>query len=224
MKNNDRVSKFALNLIIETRFMTVINTHDASFHNPIWEQLALIREKRFTNREIDIIACLLCGRSRAISSFLSIAPKTVETHIRNIMLKIECNSREGIIDFIEKSDKFLLIRAYYQTLAITQTFEKILKEKLPFIKRQATVCKISFDTSLLDRERIFINHLNKHLNLLNISTTINPCEKHSINEHISIAKTDNKNESVPTIYIFASNSNLPIPPPQFYFFSFNWQK
>ncbi len=43
------------------------------------------------------------------------------------MLKIECNSRENIIDFIEHSDKQLLVKAHYQSLVSDVLFEKALK-------------------------------------------------------------------------------------------------
>ncbi len=66
--------------------------------------LKVIKNIRFTDREIDVIACLIGGRSyKKIASILSISPKTVEYHVRNIMLRIGYNSRESIIDFIEKS-------------------------------------------------------------------------------------------------------------------------
>ena len=68
------------------------------------EHLSVINGINFTPREIAVIACLLHARGTSrIASFLSIAPRTVVTHIRNIMLKLECNSRENIIDFIQTS-------------------------------------------------------------------------------------------------------------------------
>jgi DNA-binding CsgD family transcriptional regulator len=82
---------------------------------------------RFTQREIDVIACVLYNRGATIPSFLQINPRTVETHKRNIMHKIRCNSREGIIDFIEKSDKHEHIKQYYLILIITRSFERCLK-------------------------------------------------------------------------------------------------
>ena len=49
-----------------------------------------ISNVRFSQREIDILACLVHGRTpKKIASLLSIAPKTVASHIRNIMLKME---------------------------------------------------------------------------------------------------------------------------------------
>jgi DNA-binding NarL/FixJ family response regulator len=64
--------------------------------------LGAIKGKRFTRRETDVIACLMCGRAATIPSLLSISSRTVEAHVRNIMLKLECNSREGIVNFVEQ--------------------------------------------------------------------------------------------------------------------------
>ncbi|AIK96440.1 response regulator transcription factor [Candidatus Odyssella acanthamoebae] len=67
----------------------------------------------FTQREIDILAGMLSGKTiKTIAYFLTISPKTVETHIRNLMLKLNCNSREGIINFIEKTGKFSALRQH----------------------------------------------------------------------------------------------------------------
>lgn len=89
---------------------------------------------QFTHREIDIIACLLSGRgTKAISTLLSIAPRTVETHIRNIMRKMGCNSQDGIREFIEKSGSFNLIKTHYKDLLI----ELICQERLADISKLA---------------------------------------------------------------------------------------
>lgn len=79
--------------------------------------LEAINGIQFTSREIDILACILGGRTtKKIASFLGLSPKTVENYISNIMLKIQCNSRMSIIDFLEKSDKFPLLKNHYMTL------------------------------------------------------------------------------------------------------------
>ena len=82
---------------------------------------------RFTHREIDVIACVLHNRGSSIPSFLNITPRTIETHKRHIMQKIRCNSREGIIDFIEQSGKHDIIKQYYSMLITRHSFEKCLK-------------------------------------------------------------------------------------------------
>lgn len=93
------------------------------------EHLTTINGIGFTRREIDIIACLLnARRTNKIAALLSIAPRTVVTHTRNIMLKISCNSQDAIIDFMERSEKLHLIRKYYFSLLAHATFEKNLKD------------------------------------------------------------------------------------------------
>ncbi len=98
---------------------------------------------RFTPREVDIIAFILGGRTtKKIASFLSTAPKTVDNHIQNIMTKIECHSREGIIEFIEKSEKFLLIRKHYLNLLITYSFEKTLTKLATTLAEETLLCLV----------------------------------------------------------------------------------
>lgn len=84
---------------------------------------------KFSQREIEVISCIFQMRkAKKIASLLSIAPKTVDSHIRNISQKLDCNSRDGIIDFIEKSDKYLVVRAYYSQFILLKEFEDICEE------------------------------------------------------------------------------------------------
>jgi len=100
----------------------------------------------FTRREIDVIACLLNARGTSkIASFLSIALRTVMTHIRNIMRKIDCNSREEILEFLEKSEAVVWLREYYASLVAESLFQKTLKDiaklkPLPSPERLLIVC------------------------------------------------------------------------------------
>lgn len=102
------------------------------------KHLSLIKDIHFTAREIDIIACIISARRTSkIAFLLSINPRTVETHIRNIMVKLNCNSQETIIDFIESSDKLFFLRKYYSLLKLMNAFEKSLSiiSKLPQEKK-----------------------------------------------------------------------------------------
>ena len=132
-------------------------------HDIYSKHLAVIKGIKFTCREIEIIACLMNGRAvKRIAVFLSIAPKTVETHMRNIMLKLECNSREEVIDFIEKSEKFLLLKNYYISLLTYAAFEQRLREN-PLFKGQGTLtCNIIYHQN---EEHAFVPHLVKHLKI-----------------------------------------------------------
>jgi tetratricopeptide (TPR) repeat protein/DNA-binding CsgD family transcriptional regulator len=104
--------------------------NDIIFSDGVYlKHLAAIDGYVFTHREIDVIACLVNARGTSkIASLLTIAPSTVKTHIQNVMTKIGCNSREGIIDFVERSRKLSLIREYYAALVIHKAFEKTLRD------------------------------------------------------------------------------------------------
>src|SRR4051812_23407315 len=102
--------------------------------------LVVINETPFTSRELDILACLVNGRRvKMIAAFLSIAPKTVETHIRNIMLKLDCNSQESIINFIEKSDKLAQIKTHYISILTADLFTRSLKEVTQLMSKEGAV-------------------------------------------------------------------------------------
>ncbi len=84
---------------------------------------------KLTSREIDIVACIISGRGgKATAALLSIAEKTVETHTRNIMRKLECNSHEGIREQVERSKELPLIRHHYLKLLAKNLFEKYLQK------------------------------------------------------------------------------------------------
>lgn len=93
----------------------------------------------FTPREIDVIACFVNARGTSkTASLLSLSPHTVLVHSRNIMAKLGCNSRDSIIDFVEKSDKLPILREYYVSLTIDVAFTEALKN-ISKIKNQKNV-------------------------------------------------------------------------------------
>ena len=97
----------------------------------------------FTNREIDIISCILNARgSKKIASILVISPRTVETHIQNILTKIGTNSQDGIIDFVEKSGEFKVIKEHYLNLLLTTMFEQQLKQLSHLATKHKPSCVI----------------------------------------------------------------------------------
>ena len=129
------------------------------------EYLAVINKVHFTRREIDVVACLLKGRRTSkIASLLDVAPSTVVTHIRNIMIKLECNSREKIVDFIEKSHDLPRIKKYYISLISYLSFEKSL-QNISKIKHEVGFESIRLgiyeDNSFL--QKAFLSHLEDHL-------------------------------------------------------------
>lgn len=132
------------------------------------DHLSTINNIHFTAREIDVIACILSARKTSkIAYFLSINTRTVETHIRNIMAKIKCNTRESIVDFIEKSDKIHFLRAYYSLLQVEAIFKKSLKDIAKLNREKNLDC---FLTSGKEKHPL-ITHLKSHLNLAGITVS-----------------------------------------------------
>jgi DNA-binding CsgD family transcriptional regulator len=130
---------------------------------------------KFTPREIEIIAFILNGRSgKKTASFLSISQKTVENHTRNIMGKLGCNSRESIIDFVEKSGKFLFTKQYYLSFLIHTEFEEIVK-RLGFFNEKLT-CSIVYWASQEDGYA-FLPYLKAHLKLADVRVTCDNRQK-----------------------------------------------
>lgn len=96
---------------------------------------------KFTFREVDTIACILHNRKeKKIASILSISPKTVNTHIYNIMSKLGYTSRDFIIDFVEKSGKLQHLRQYYFCLTIESFFKKYLEKIGSALNRRGQRC------------------------------------------------------------------------------------
>jgi len=146
-----------------------IDTKHVFAEKAYYSYLKSINNVTFTRREIDIIASLLSGRSsKKIASLLSISPKTIENHIRNIMLKLVCNSRGSIIDFIEKSVKFVHFNNHYSNLLIKAAFESELKKIATPIKNNLN-CPIIY-YNIKRTKDLFISKLEKHLNFAGIKT------------------------------------------------------
>ena len=127
---------------------------------------------KFTRREIDIIAFIVSGRSaKKIASFLSLSSKTVENYTHNIMVKLGCNSREVIIDFIERSGVLPIVRIYYSNFLDNMVFEKYLKNisLLKKEERSPTCLIISWESN--SSQQYLIDQLVSHLNLAGVSTT-----------------------------------------------------
>ncbi|MBA3814145.1 MAG: AAA family ATPase [Alphaproteobacteria bacterium] len=134
--------------------------------NMYYPNFETINHIRFTRREIDIIACILNGRSaKTIPSLLSISPKTVAAHMENIRAKAGCSSRESIIDFIESSEKSALIKnEYYADLLARSLFEKSLKEISKIVASQEIICTFIFKQEH-NGKNSFLHTLEQHLKL-----------------------------------------------------------
>lgn len=135
----------------------------------------------FTKREIDVIACILSGKSvKKIAQFLFISPRTVENHIHNIMLKLGCQSQEKIIEFIEKSDKFLLVRKHYLNLLFQSAFISELKALSTLIADNNYNCLFIIIGDLGDNTT-FVRQFIKDLQLTGFKVSAEYDEKKPLN-------------------------------------------
>jgi DNA-binding CsgD family transcriptional regulator len=72
-----------------------------------WRHLETVSDIKFTSREMEVVSCICETRlkTKEIAAFLSIAPKTIGTHITNIMGKMDCSSREAISKFPRRKQR-----------------------------------------------------------------------------------------------------------------------
>ncbi len=108
---------------------------------------------QFTKREIDIIACILNGRTshKEIASLLFITPKTIETNKSNINRKIRNATHKSIRDFLEESPNYNKVKSHYKFLLNQYNFEYALSKINHLIKKKGSI----------DKQICFI-HVNKY--------------------------------------------------------------
>ena len=147
------------------------------------EYLTTINNFKLSKREVDIIACILNGRTaKGIAHLLAISPKTAESHTYNVMKKFGCSSRENLIAIMERSDKLLILKRYYLSLLTYITFEQSLKDISKLKNEEELSCLIVYwkDEEHLSR----INLLKAHLELAGIKTSLEVREKWDTFTHL----------------------------------------
>ncbi|MBX9804333.1 MAG: LuxR family transcriptional regulator [Alphaproteobacteria bacterium] len=142
-----------------------------------------IKGVKFTPREIDVVACLLSGKgTKTVAKFLSIEDKTVETHKYNRMRKLECNSKEGIVDFLEKSDKFSLLKSHYLALLVQSVFKKYLLQIFNMKSKKALVCSLVFGEK--GEDKVLGSQIIDDLELVGVQATIIRRQEHRSFKHL----------------------------------------
>jgi len=148
------------------------------------KHLETINGIRLTKREIDVLSFFVCGRSaKKFAAFFNISPKTVENHTHNIMLKFGCNSREGIIDFIEKSDKLFFLRSYYKEILVQSIFYKYLNNFSRAHPTHHFSVLLTFSEEENNSLNLLISHLETSLKYFGASVSIkSSASVHSVQE------------------------------------------
>lgn len=154
------------------------NKNNLIFPLEIYSQhLTTINFVKLSKREIDILACILSGKSaKGIADFLSISPKTAETHTYNVMKKLGCTSRESTISLVERSNKFLILKEYYISLLTYIEFEKSLKKISSLISNEKKMCLI-VHWQRPDNITSVLHYIKNHLILAGIQTSVEAREK-----------------------------------------------
>ena len=88
------------------------------------------------------------------------------------MLKLECNSREGIIDFIEQSEKLPFVKTHYQSLVIDVLFENSLKEIATVTQQQSISCTLWYEANASAQHMATIHKLIKHIKISGMETLL----------------------------------------------------
>ena len=124
---------------------------------------------KFTLREIDVIACIANNRgTKKIASILSISPRTASTHMYNIMSKLQTNSRDYIIDFVQKAGKLSDMRLYYFNILTEAAFTKMLASIKKLLVNQKSGYSLEFNQSS-EKEQSFTKQLTHYLSIANIN-------------------------------------------------------
>lgn len=151
---------------MQTSYRELQDIYERQLHN--------ISSIHFTHREIDIISCIINNRSeKKIAALLAISPRTVSSHVHNVMLKVGCNSKDYVIDFIEKSGKLKIFKQYYLHLLIQSLFIRQLN-KINYYTKEIKIT-YNFESGNVDDTCITqtLGYITKHLKLAGISNTLN---------------------------------------------------
>lgn len=78
---------------------------------------------RFSFREVQIISFLISGyTTKKIALFFGLSPRTIDNHLRNIITKVDGNSRQNIVDYINSSSEMPLFRLFFDALQMQNLF------------------------------------------------------------------------------------------------------
>jgi len=124
------------------------------------------------------------------------------------MLKLGHNSREHIIDFIEKSGKVLLLRQYYLQLLIHSSFKNQLIKIGKIINRTGITCSVAYQQISAEGKSTF-DQLKEDLKLANIALKnadkISQADKSDFYLLTNESKSD-QNQIKATILILTNNN------------------
>jgi DNA-binding CsgD family transcriptional regulator/tetratricopeptide (TPR) repeat protein len=118
------------------------DTYNKLFEPP--KKLKEISYVKLTNRELDILACLMYRRvsDPTIAEILTINKRTVETHVRNITQKLNCSTRT-IRKLVEEKTGSNQLADHYQNLLCEFEFEQLTTKINTTVRfKQKNLCDV----------------------------------------------------------------------------------
>lgn len=148
-----------------------------------YEKLSRLGDINLTPKEIDILSCIMRGRTskKSIASVFSISYRTVETHLHNILKKINASSWEFIRDKVEELDLSSLYYQHFDLLSFKQELINLLPEIIN-LHASVRVCFLESnnDVGILSKFKETLGYLQTK----GLSIQINSLSQESTNELI----------------------------------------
>ena len=144
-----------------------------------YEKLKSIGSIKFTEREIDVISCLMNGRTtrKSIAKTLNIEASTAAVHLTHLREKLNCSSWEYVREFIEKSEYVGCFQKHFFALIRDSNLIDLLK-KIHIMKKNDLLILSIYYNDNIDKEI-----KNSVINYLNYSGfKINQFKNHFFNE------------------------------------------
>lgn len=172
--------------------------------NLYYEHLTEINGINFTPREVDVISCILNGKTTEIAEFLSIGKRAVERYNADIRNKAGGLSNRGQVrNFIEKSSKLPILKhEYYFSLCLRLLFEEKLKELRKILGTKSSTYLFVFEKGQ-KYPPYLIPYLKEHLKLLGFEIKVTPSEKISLIIQSNNLLNSNKIEKI--LYLLPKN-------------------
>lgn len=130
------------------------------------------RNIRFSDRELDVLACVIIGEKsyKSTGKLLNISPKTVETHLRRTLIRCNCDVKSEMIkylDFQNLEKRYNSIVGNVTSISIKQhTSHNYLWKKLAAVSVSLIVLTGIYQ--VMHKEKVF----GSNIKLLNNSALI----------------------------------------------------
>ena len=106
----------------------------------------------FTKKELDILALICNGRSHKFAAcLLGVSLKTIDSHVRNIVLKSGCMSIEHLNNVISVAGKHAYLSDIYVSLLYEREFYEFIETYRIGDKQNVMICYGLYDSSSIEK-------------------------------------------------------------------------